>query len=88
MLGLSFGYYPNPSKTWLIIKEEHLDLAIDTFKNTDIEVTKEGRCHLGSPLSSKEFMKAVEEKVKERCFEVDNLSAIAATHYWCLWKRV
>ena len=65
VLGPSFGYYPNPSKTWLITKEEHLNLAIDTFKNTDIKVTKEGRCHLGSPLGSKEFvMKVLEEKVR------------------------
>ena len=63
VLGPSFGYYPNPSKTWLITKEEHLTLAIDTFKNTDFKVTKKGRCRLGSPLGSKEFvMKAVEEK--------------------------
>ena len=87
VLGPSFGYYPNPSKTWLITKEEHLNQAIDTFKNTDIKVTKEGRCHLGSPLGSKEFvMKAVEEKVKGWCLEVENLLAIAATQPYAAYS--
>ena len=80
VFGPSFVYYQNPSKTWLITKEVHINLAIDTFKNTDIKVTKEGRYYLGSPLGSKEFvMKAVEEKVKEWCLEVENLLAMAVT---------
>ena len=62
VLGPSFEYYPNPAKAWLITKEEHLNQAIDAFKNTDIKIT-EGRCHFGSPLGSKEYvMKAVEKK--------------------------
>ena len=82
-----------------LVKEEHFNQAIDALKNTGIKITDEGRCHLGSPLCSKEYItKAVEEKVKEWCREVENLSAIAATQSrvayshgqfgkWTYWLR-
>ena len=48
-LGPAFGYYPNAVKTWLIVKEHHLDDAKDQFR---ISITTEGKRHqLVQPLS-------------------------------------
>ena len=30
-LGPEYGYFPNPAKTWLVVKEEHLEAAQNTF---------------------------------------------------------
>ena len=51
-LGPSFGYHPNASKTWLVIKKEHESAAVALFGDTDVKITSEGRPHLGAPLGS------------------------------------
>ena len=45
--GPSFGYYANPSKSWLIVKPEAEDLACSIFVDTDINITSEGHRYLG-----------------------------------------
>ena len=51
-IGPQFGYYPNPSKLWLLVKTKHHDHAQQLFHGTDISITPEGRCVLGSPIGS------------------------------------
>ena len=51
-LGPPFGYFPNPSKTWLIVKEKHLSTATQRFLNTGVNITTEGKRHLGAALAS------------------------------------
>ena len=34
--GPSFGYYPNASKTYLVVKEEHEESAKEVFADTDV----------------------------------------------------
>ena len=48
--GPSFGYHVNNEKSWLIVKEEHLEQAERTFEGTGIKITSEGKRHLGSAL--------------------------------------
>ena len=36
-LGPSFGYHPNASKTWLIVKKEHESAAVALFGDTDVK---------------------------------------------------
>ena len=38
-VGPCYRYYPNPSKTWLVVKSEHLEAAKELFKDTGINVT-------------------------------------------------
>ena len=38
-LGPLFGYFVNPSKTWIIVKEDHLVDAKAAFQDTDIQFT-------------------------------------------------
>ena len=52
----SFGYYPNPSKTWLLVKDGYLDKAKDLFSDPGLSITCEGRPVLGSPLGTSEFI--------------------------------
>ena len=48
--GPSYGYFVNASKTWLIVKPEHLDVASEVFQNTSIGITSEGKRHLGASI--------------------------------------
>ena len=49
-LGPQFGYFPKPSKTWLIVKPEYLDRAKELFP--DINITDQGHKYLGSYIGS------------------------------------
>ena len=55
-IGPSYGYFPNPLKTRLIVKEEDLEKAEEVFLNTGIWVTTDGSVALGSPIGSESFM--------------------------------
>ena len=35
--GPKFGYYPNPNKTWIVVKEGCYEKAVDSFSNTGIQ---------------------------------------------------
>ena len=54
--GPSFGYYPNASKTYLVVKEKHKSSARETFAGTDVHLTTHGGRHLGAALDSKTFI--------------------------------
>ena len=50
--GLAFGYFTNPSKTWLVIIPEHLGEASRVFADTGINITLERRPYLGGAIGS------------------------------------
>ena len=56
-LGPKFGYYPQPSKSWLIVKEHQEHKAKATFINTKIDITKDAKRHLGAIIGSESFRK-------------------------------
>lgn len=35
-LGPEYGYFANPTKTWLVVKEEHMSAASEAFRNTGV----------------------------------------------------
>ena len=49
-LGPHYGYFPNPEKTWLVVKEEHYEAASTTFAGSGIQLTRHGRQYLGSAI--------------------------------------
>ncbi len=54
--GPKYGYYPNASKTVLIVKrQEDLSKAKEVFKDTEVHVTNDGDRHLGAVLGSELF---------------------------------
>ncbi|CAB3991272.1 Hypothetical predicted protein [Paramuricea clavata] len=48
ILGPEFGYFPNASKTTMVVKEEFFDQAKDLFKETGIKITTDGHKILGA----------------------------------------
>ena len=55
-LGPAFGYNVKPSKSWLIVKAEHLDLAKNLFDGCGVGITVEGKRHLGAAIGSPTFI--------------------------------
>ena len=78
--GPIYEYFPNPSKTWLIVKVKSLDKARDLFGNAEINITTEGKRHLGAALGSREFVEQyVNGKVMEWRSSIVRLAGIAKT---------
>ena len=68
------------SKTWLVVKQEHFPLATEIFADSGVQITVEGRRHLGTALGTSSFTEAyVNDKVQEWVGEVVRLSSIAVS---------
>ena len=79
-IGPEYGYFPNTSKTWLIVKVEHLEEAKELFQDTGVKISYDGKSHLGSAIGSRPFVESfVEEKVSKWKKELEHLSDIATT---------
>ena len=78
-IGPSYGYFPNPSKTVLIVKENfNMPMARALFEKTGVKVTLTGDRHLGAVIGSKEFKeKYVKDKVSRWVKDVEELALIA-----------
>jgi hypothetical protein len=75
--GPSFGYFPNASKTVLVVKPEMLPEALEIFKGTGISLT-EGSRDLGAAIGTKKFIeKYVSDKVFTWCHQMETISIIA-----------
>ena len=67
-------------KTWLIVKQHHLDEANDQFKDSGISITTVGKRHLGAAIGTLQFISVyVEHKVCEWVSEIERLSSVALT---------
>ena len=78
--GPPLGYFPNPQKCWLIVKPEKERPAKEIFSETTINITTEGRKHLGAVLGSRVFFEEyVGEKVEEWVAQVTRLAEFATT---------
>jgi len=77
-IGPKYGYFPKPSKTWLILKNpELLDKARELFGN-EVKITTEGHRHIGAALGSESFKKEfISLKVDKWVTDVKNLSELA-----------
>ena len=54
--GPQYGYHVNTSKTWLITKEEHHAEAAALFQDTSVNITTDGKPHLGAALGTKSYV--------------------------------
>ena len=79
-LGPTFGYYPNSTKTYLIVKEEHENKAKALFADTGVHITIDSKRHLGAALDANSFTEEyVSHKVGKWVKEILHLSTIAST---------
>ena len=76
--GPKYGYYPNPMKSYLVVKDDCLDEATAIFRDSNINITKEGRNYLGSPIGTSSFIEEfVKAKISGWMDEIEVLSQIA-----------
>ena len=79
-LGPKFGYYPEDSKSWLIVKEKAKQHAFTVSKDTAIKITTEDQRHLGAVIGSSKYKREyVQNKIDELINEIKVLSMIAKT---------
>ena len=79
-IGPHFGYFPQPTKSWLIVKENHYEEAKAVFEGTNIQISKTGERHLGAVIGSKSFRERYCKEMVERWRnELTTLSEIALT---------
>ena len=45
-IGPNYGYYPQPTKPWLIVKENKLEEAVWVLGGTNIQISTEGKQYL------------------------------------------
>ena len=62
-LGPKFGYFPQAIKSWLIVKPQVFVKATSLFQNTKIQITENGKRHLGAVIGTKTYK---EEYVAEK----------------------
>ncbi len=78
--GTGFGYHPNAAKTHLIVKAEHAEKAVEVFAGTGINITTEGKRHLGAAIGSRSYTEVyVTDKVRKWSDEINLLAKIAQT---------
>ena len=81
MIGPDYGYYPNASKTHLVVKPELVNEAKRMFKNTDVQISTNGQRHLGAAIGTHEFIETyAAQKIAKWVNEIESLTAIARTH--------
>ena len=77
-LGPKFGYFPEASKCWLIIKPEAAEKAHTIFKDTEIQITKRGKRHLGAIIGTDGYRdEYVLDKINQWSSELQLLCEIA-----------
>ncbi len=77
--GPKYGYYPKPSKTYIIVKDPaDLEEVRATFGSEGIKITIDGQRHIGAALGSEKFKEEfVEKKVRNWVEDVEELAKIA-----------
>ena len=66
MAGAEEGYYPNAGESLLVTKPDEEDTARSIFEETAVDITTEGRKHLGAALVSIFYLEQnVNGKVEE-----------------------
>ena len=77
-IGPVHGYFPKPSKSWLIVKEQYYQKANQIFH--DVNITTVGRRYLGSFIGTNEGKEEyVHSKAKEWVNNIEDIANVADT---------
>ena len=78
--GPLYGYFPNGSKTHILVKPQYINKAKKLFKDTSITISEEGERYLGGAVGTLSFVQTfVQRKVEGWVREVEKLSKFAKT---------
>ena len=61
-----YDYFPKPAKSYLIVKEQKLMEAWNLFNNSRVNITAEGKSHLGGDSGSAEYRDDYVKKFSKR----------------------
>ena len=76
-LGPKFVYFPEGSKSWIIVRENAKERAQTIFDNTKIKITTDGQGHLGAVIGTANFKQNyMKEKINQWIQELRILSKI------------
>ena len=76
--GPDLGYHPNAGKCWLVTIPDKEETARSIFEETAINITTDGRKHLGAGLGSRSYLEQyVNGKVEEWVGQVTKLAEFA-----------
>ena len=76
--GPGYGYFPNPRKSWLIVKPQYQDEAKSLFP--DVNITTEGQRYLGSFIGTEEGKRQfVKNEVQKWAEEISTIAEIGRT---------
>ena len=79
-IGPKYGYFPKPTKSYLIVKRKNMMEAQNEFANSRLNITAEGKRHLGEVIESTEYHdEYVRDLVKDWDNQLTILSTIAET---------
>ena len=81
-IGPHYGYFPNSTKTHVLVKKEHVDTASEIillFRDTAMTISVDGERYLGGVMGTSFIQKYVQRKVEGWVKEVLQLSKIAET---------
>ena len=77
-LGPYYGYFVNPSKTWLVTKDGCSGLTSEHLGDTNVNTTSHGLSVLGSPIGTLEYISSIVNGiVHEKVAELYTLSQFA-----------
>ena len=77
-IGPSFGYFVYPTKSWLITRDGLVSQASESFVDSNVNITTEGRPVLGSPIGKPDYITSfVNQKVQVWVKEVEKLTLFA-----------
>ena len=78
---LKFSYFPEPAKSWLIVKPETHAIEKELSKDTKIKIKNSGKRFLGSVIGIFTFKKQyVDEIVSQWISEIEVLLVVATGH--------
>ena len=79
-IGPKYGYFPKAEKSFLIVKNQHVNLANEVFQHSNVKITTNGERHLGAVIGSNEYRKDyVDNKINSLVEQLKLLSKIAET---------
>ena len=79
-LGPKYGDFPKAKKSYLIVKNQHVNLANEVFQHSNVQITTNGERHLGAVIGSNEYKKDyVDDKINSLVEQLKLLLKIAET---------